>query len=67
MMLTPEAQRQIEDSFANAAEAFTLLDLIDVEFRTDPMSVQCFDRRIVERVRRCVARRKEFLEHWPLP
>jgi hypothetical protein len=39
-------------------EAFLLLDLIDAEFRSDPMSVQCFDLRIVERVKQCVARRK---------
>lgn len=30
-------------------EAFTLLDLISAEFRTDPMSVQCFDLRVVQR------------------
>jgi hypothetical protein len=36
------------------AEAFELLKLIDAEFRTDPMSVQCFDLRTVERVRKCI-------------
>lgn len=30
-------------------EAFTLLDIISAEFRSDPMSVQCFDLRIVKR------------------
>jgi len=32
------------------SEAFTLLDIISAEFRSDPMSVQCFDLRIVSRV-----------------
>ncbi len=40
------------------AEAFRLLDLINAEFSTDPKSVQCFDLRIVERVRRCVEQRR---------
>lgn len=43
---------------ADEREAFMLLDLIDAEFRSDPMSVQCFDLRIVERVKQCVQRRK---------
>ncbi len=40
------------------AEAFRLLDLINAEFSSDPRSVQCFDLRIVERVRRCVDQRR---------
>lgn len=36
-------------------EAFTLLKLIDAEFRSDPKSTQCFDLRIVDRVRKCCA------------
>lgn len=42
----------------NDWEAYRLLDLIDAEFRTDPTSSQCFDARIVERVRACVEARK---------
>lgn len=34
----------------DAREALVLLDLIDAEFQSDPMSVQCFDIRIVRRV-----------------
>lgn len=51
---------EYEDPFdiGNDHEAFRLLDLIDAEFRSDPASVQCFDLRIVERVRACVERRK---------
>lgn len=32
-------------------EALALLRLINMEFQSDPMSVQCFDLRLVERVR----------------
>jgi hypothetical protein len=31
------------------ADVWTVLDLIAVEFRTDPTSVQCFDGRLVQR------------------
>lgn len=30
-------------------EALQVLDVIAAEFKTDPMSVQCFDDRIVQR------------------
>ena len=43
---------------ALADEAFKLLGLIDAEFQSDPMSVQCFDQRIVERVRAAVLARE---------
>jgi hypothetical protein len=36
------------------ADAYELLKIIDAEFRSDPMSVQCFDLTVVERVRRCI-------------
>ncbi len=54
-------ERMKDDPFdiGNDHEAFRLLDLIDVEFRSDPMSTRCFDARIVERVKRCVEQRKE--------
>lgn len=57
--LTPRALREIEDKMRNDMEAHDLLDLIDAEFRTDPTSTQCFDARIVERVRYCVAKNKK--------
>ena len=38
-------------------EAFVLLDLINFEFKSDPMSVQCFDLRTVERT-------KVLIEKW---
>ena len=64
--LTPRAEREIEDNFRNTSEAFKLLDLIDAEFRTDPSSVQCFDLRIVQRVRECVEKRRQFVERNPI-
>jgi len=50
---------RLEDEDAkNCYEAIELLALIDAEFRTDPMSTQCFDGRVVERVRQCVEKNK---------
>jgi hypothetical protein len=63
--LTDKAQKEIEAEVDNYTEAFRLLRLIDAEFRTDPMSVQCFDLRVVERVRACVARRDEIEKTMP--
>lgn len=65
--LTDKAVRAIEANFENQREAFALLDLIDAEFRSDPMSTQCFDARIVQRVRSCVAARKVYEKECPLP
>lgn len=47
------------------AEAYELLKVIDAEFRTDPMSVQCFDLRIVEKVRKCIDAGKRLNEELP--
>lgn len=52
---TRKVEASMEARFDALREAEVLLDLIDAEFRSDPMSVQCFDLRIVERVRVCVA------------
>lgn len=35
-------------------EMFAVLDLIVMEWKTDPMSVQCFDLRLVERAKAVV-------------
>jgi hypothetical protein len=48
-------ERQMERRFAAQKEAEELIGLIAAEFESDPMSVQCFDLRIVERVKQCVA------------
>lgn len=64
--LTDRAQREMEENFDNQMEAFRLLGLIDAEFQTDPTSTQCFDLRIVQRVRECMAKRTRFVERNPL-
>lgn len=61
-VFTPEREKEIEASFDNDREAHALLDLIVAEFTSDPMSVQCFDARIVERAKDCVAKRKKFIQ-----
>jgi hypothetical protein len=66
LRLTEKAQCEIEGSFENQAEAFRLLKLIDAEFQSDPMSVQCFDLRIVQRVRKCVEAREQLVRNNPL-
>lgn len=39
-----------------AEEMFSLLELINSEFQSDPTSVQCFDLRIVDRVKQMVTK-----------
>jgi len=55
--LKPSYERAMHDSWKNDDEAHDLLALIVAEFNSDPMSVQCFDLRIVERAKVCVAKR----------
>ena len=56
--LTPQAEREMEAIFDMQRRAWQLLDLICMEFKTDPMSVQCFDARIVREAIELVARRR---------
>lgn len=56
---SPANVQAVKDGWKNDDEAHELLDLIDAEFRSDPMSQQCFDKRIVDRVSLCVALRKK--------
>lgn len=58
-----EQGRLIEDNFRNTDEAWALLDLINAEFQSDPNSTACFDARLVERVKWCVARHEHFKKH----
>lgn len=66
LRLSQKAEHEIEAGWRNDVEAHTLLDLINAEFQSDPMSVQCFDLRVVERVKVCVAKRKKFEDEYPL-
>jgi hypothetical protein len=64
--LSAKYEHEMESNFENQDEAFRLLELINAEFQSDPQSVQCFDLRIVERVKWCVARRREFVKNNPI-
>lgn len=59
------AMQELNENFDNVDEAFLLLGIIAAEFQSDPMSVQCFDARIVERVRVCVGKRIAFVRNNP--
>lgn len=56
----PKFAEFMEAKWKNDAEAHRLLDLIVMEFKTDPMSTQCFDGRIVSEAKICVAKHKLF-------
>ena len=47
--MSPEKKKVIEDLWTIQFDALHLLELINAEFKSDPMSVQCFDLRIVKR------------------
>lgn len=61
-----QEEQAYEDNFKNGQEAFRLLDLIVAEFESDPVSVQCFDLRIVEAAKSCVAKRRQFVKNNPI-
>lgn len=46
MKYTPANVRAVEDGWKNDEEAHTLLDLINLEFHSDPMSVQCLIKEL---------------------
>lgn len=48
-----------DPDYEDQREALVLLDLIVAEFVSDPMSVQCFDLRIVERAKALIAKRRQ--------
>jgi hypothetical protein len=54
--MTPKAIAEMEERFALQQEAIDLLGLVAAEWDSDPMSVQCFDLRIVNRAKQVVAR-----------
>lgn len=51
-------ENRIERSFARSRRAMEPLDIVAAEFSSDPMSVQCFDLRIVEEIKQLVAEQK---------
>jgi hypothetical protein len=66
-MLTPKAERELQERFRLEKEAIHLLGLVDAEWRTDPTSVQCFDLRIVERTKQVIARLEQLTPAWEKP
>lgn len=48
-MMTPKAQAEAEEIWRLRREAVTLLRHVVAEWKSDPMSVQCFDERLVKR------------------
>lgn len=56
--LTDKAVREIEEGFKLQQRAWEILDIVVAEWKSDPLSVQCFDLRIVEEAKRLIARRK---------
>ncbi len=57
--LSDEGIRQMDARIEAEIEAFEVLDLIVAEFNSDPMSVQCFDLRTVERAKEVVKQLKK--------
>jgi len=64
--LSRKAQTEIQESIDNEREAYALLELINAEFCSDPQSVQCFDLRIVQRVKACVETHNRLIRNNPL-
>lgn len=56
--LTSQAEKTIKESFELDQRAWDVLRLIVAEFESDPMSVQCFDTRIVEEAKYLIERYK---------
>ncbi len=61
--LNDKAMRRMEEGWELTREAWVLLDLVVAEWSSDPMSVQCFDSRIVARGKIAVLRRRELDKH----
>lgn len=56
--LSESAQKVVDEASKADIRVWELLDLICAEWRTDPLSVQCFDARIVQEAIALVERRK---------
>lgn len=54
--LTPKAQREMEEKWTLQREAVEILKVVVAEWQSDPLSVQCFDLRTVERAKEVIAR-----------
>jgi hypothetical protein len=50
-MLSHKRQRELEELWLLRREAVAILRLVLSEWESDPLSVQCFDLRIIERAK----------------
>lgn len=57
--MLPRYDFRTEELGPTEVEMFALLDLIDAEWRSDPNSVQCFDLRLVAKVRAVVEKHRK--------
>lgn len=57
--LTDRAAREMRESHEVDIRVWQLMEIITAEFKSDPMSVQCFDCRIVREAIDLVAKRKK--------
>lgn len=61
-MLTDRAMREMKEQHDADDRVWHLMELICAEWESDPMSVQCFDLRVVEEAKALVAKRKRMLD-----
>ncbi len=61
--LKPHVMKAMEEDFALRDRLLEIMDLVVAEWESDPMSVQCFDLRIVEEAKAASKRRKELAPH----
>lgn len=54
-ILTEKTIKDIEAKFDDTRRAWEILSLVVAEWESDPMSVQCFDLRIVNEAKKLVA------------
>ncbi len=57
--LSPKAERETEELFRLKREALQILVRVVDEWEHDPMSVQCFDLRMVSRAKEVIERIKK--------
>lgn len=54
--------KDMEDRWRAESRLLEIMDLVVAEWNTDPMSVQCFDLRIVEEAKQLCAKRRLLLQ-----
>lgn len=62
-----DAYLALDPFYENDREALKVLALIVAEFETDPMSVQCFDLRVVERAKTVIKKQEAWERSGKLP